>query len=133
MKISGSWEFIQPSCSGLERAPLLNGDHVEVLSVESLDVSTTIGKYIIVGLTYVNHQGEVTHQAQFHGRVERIEGHCLIIKQPSGEEFSMPADVRAIKPAAPGLYRFRSTGECVEDPDFMMTWTVHQPVLEQEK
>ncbi len=100
--------------------------------MDSVDVSTVVGKYLVIGLTYVDHQGEVTHQAQLHGRVDRVEKHCLIIKGPSGEEFSMPADIRAIEPATPGLYRFRSTGECVEDPDFMMTWTIHQPSPEQE-
>ena len=51
--------------------------------MDSLDVSTVVGKYMIVGLTYVDDKGEVTHQSQLHGRVDRIDGHCLIIKEPS--------------------------------------------------
>jgi hypothetical protein len=30
--------------------------------------------------------------------------------------------------AEPGSYRVRQTGEVVENPDFIATWTVHQPV-----
>ncbi|MGB7589031.1 MAG: hypothetical protein WBM00_10020 [Solirubrobacterales bacterium] len=34
----------------------------------------------------------------------------------------LPPDLRAFKPAEPGEYTLRPTGEVVVDPDFLSTW-----------
>jgi hypothetical protein len=36
-------------------------------------------------------------------------------------------DLRGIQEAPPGVYRLRSTGEEVHDPDFFYTWTITRP------
>jgi hypothetical protein len=39
----------------------------------------------------------------------------------------LPPDLRGWKPAPPGEYRLKSTGEVVVDPDYLAAWTVVQP------
>ena len=92
--------------------------------MNTFDKSKMIGKYLIIGLTYVDSNEEVIEQTQLHGRIDRLEGQCFVFKKLDGEEFSLPADLRAMSPAAPGCYKMRATGEVVEDPDYIMTWTV---------
>jgi hypothetical protein len=88
-------------------------------------LTNAIGKTVIVGVTYLDHVGEVDRQVQYWGvivRVSQREG--IVIRLPSGEEKSLPPNPRAFEPAPPGEYRFRSTGEVVANPDLMTTWSV---------
>ncbi len=41
-----------------------------------------------------------------------------------GGVFRLPFDPEALKVAAPGEYRLRSTGEVVVNPDFTTVWSV---------
>jgi hypothetical protein len=86
-----------------------------------------IGKIILVGMTYYNKNNEFVEQKQFWGTIISINGNNIVIKQKNGEEFTIPNDKRAIEPANPGEYRLRSTGEVVENPDFLSTWNVTLP------
>lgn len=90
-----------------------------------------VGKYLLVGITTENMRGEVVRQEQFHGRVAESDpsrGLLLHLEGPiKGETYSLPPDLRSLRPAKPGEYRLRSTGEIVVDPDFTATWTVVQP------
>jgi hypothetical protein len=45
----------------------------------------------------------------------------------AGESWCIPPDLRAISEAAPGTYRLRDTGERIEDPDLLTTWTIQEP------
>jgi hypothetical protein len=87
-----------------------------------------IGKHLLVGLTYVDHNDSVTHQVQLHGTITRITEEGIFFEQANGEgEFSLPPDVESLKPARPGKYTLRSTGEVVVDPDYVSSWTINAP------
>jgi hypothetical protein len=43
-----------------------------------------------------------------------------------GETYVLPAHASAFEPADPGSYRLRSTGETIEDPDYLTTWTIQR-------
>ena len=81
-----------------------------------------LGKTILVGITYIDHNGEVVEQRQWHGIIEDVDP--LLAIRIAGSD-----DVRTLPPrlakASPGEYRLRSTGEVVIDPDFLATWEVN--------
>lgn len=90
-----------------------------------------VGKYVLVGLTRRDMRGTMLGQEQLHGRVtiaNPTEGLTLKLEGANaGRTFSLPPDLRSFKPADPGEYRLRSTGEVVHDPDFLATWVIDQP------
>jgi hypothetical protein len=69
----------------------------------------------------------VVRQTQQHGINARITDRGIFIKAPNGEEFSLPPDLNSLIPARPGTYRMRSTGEVIDDPDYLSTWTINVP------
>ena len=93
--------------------------------------ATLVGATIVIGLTIVRKSGELDRQVQMHGVVSdaRLETGVTIILagQYDGEIYTLPPDLSAIQPAAPGSYRLRSTGEVIEDPDYTVSWTITQP------
>ncbi len=89
-----------------------------------------IGKRILVGITDLAPDGAVIGQRQFFGhaiRADRRVGIALrLAGARAGEEMVLPPDTRAFRPAAPGEYHLRQTGEVVEDPDYLTTWPIRQ-------
>lgn len=89
-----------------------------------------LGKYILVGVTYMDPEGLVEESVQMHGVVKSAsrEGIVLALKgERAGQSWTMPADPSAISPAQPGKYELPETGEVVENPDFICTWMVQRP------
>jgi hypothetical protein len=90
-----------------------------------------VGKRVLIGITFT---GSVRETTQRHGTiVETDEDRGVAIElADEGEVFWLPPDVRAFRPARPGNYRLRSTGEIVVDPDLTTTWTIADPVPEDD-
>lgn len=90
-----------------------------------------VGKYILVGVTYLDQDGNETQKQQLHGVIEsasEADGIKIQLKGVyEGESWVMPADQRAISKAPPGKYTLHMSGEKVEDPDLVSTWTVREP------
>lgn len=86
-----------------------------------------LGKYVLVGITKLDHEENLLEQIQYHGDVvvaDECEGFCLKLRGGREGEFEwLPPDTRAFAPARPGDYRLRATGEVVADPDYTTTWT----------
>ena len=111
-----------PSSEPSDEKPTWNQDEGDLL----------IGQYVLVGITYLASDGvTVTSQVQCHGRITRADEQGVAIacegKTWGGQTATLPPDLRAIRAAAPGEYRLRSTGETVKDPDLLMTWTLTAP------
>jgi len=89
-----------------------------------------VGKRVLVGITDLAPDGAVVGQRQLHGpaiRADRRGGIAVrLAGARAGEEMVLPPDTRAFRPAAPGEYRLRQTGEVVRDPDFLATWSVQE-------
>jgi hypothetical protein len=85
-----------------------------------------VGKTLLVGITYLDENGEVLDQQQLHGVIEAA-GELIRLRTPAGEIVELPPE---IEPAGPGEYRVRATGEVVVDPDYLATWTVSQPAAD---
>lgn len=91
---------------------------------------TYVGKYILVGVTYLDHQGKLLEQVQMHGTVESASPDGISIAlggARAGESWVMPPVLDSIRSAGPGVYNLLSTGESVEDPDLLATWEVTKP------
>jgi len=91
-----------------------------------------IGKCVLAGVTYLASDGEtVLSQLQYHGKITKAEprvGFTIECEGASaGKTMVLPPDLRAFQVAGKGQYRLRSTGEVVNDPDMLTTWSVVQP------
>ena len=89
-----------------------------------LKLSDLVGKVMLVGVTYYTHDKQFIEQKQYHGTVLRADEDGIIIQKSDGEETWLPPDLRSTHPARPGEYRERSTGEIIENPDYLTFWKV---------
>lgn len=88
-----------------------------------------IGKYVLIGITYVDADGKPLEQEQMHGIITAATEAGITVELKGGEGgkvWNMPPDHRAISPAKPGTYTLRDTGEEIEDPDLLATWTINR-------
>jgi len=89
------------------------------------------GKYVLIGITYLDEQGGVLRLDQMHGVIESADpglGFAVRLEGArAGEVHRLPPDPRAFQPAPPGEYRMRESGEVVTDPDLISTWTLYGP------
>lgn len=92
--------------------------------VGELAFSDLLGKVILVGITYYTHDKQLIEQKQYHGTVIWADEKGIVVRKANGEEEKLPPDLRSTKPAPPGEYRERSTGEIVVNPDYFTTWNV---------
>jgi len=86
--------------------------------------SEYIGKTILLGVTYLDHNEELIEQKQWHGVIETFSNsEGIRIKLANSDHpCCLPPDPRGIRRAKPGIYKLRSTGEEIEDPDYLATW-----------
>lgn len=96
-----------------------------------------IGKYILVGITYVDHKGNETQRQQLHGVIESADknvGIKIALKGVyEGQSWIMPPDQPSIKIADPGIYTLKMSGEKVENPDLLSTWVITAPDPEKNE
>jgi len=89
-----------------------------------------VGRYILVGITYEDADGNELRREQLHGEIESVDakGVRIALKgSREGEFWNMPPAYEAIHPAKPGQCKLSTTGEVVVDPDFVATWSVRKP------
>ena len=99
------------------------------MKIDQNHAASFIGKRLLVGVTYLDHDETFLEQRQFHGEIVRInetEGIVLRIGN-SDQEQKLPPDLNSLQKAPEGEFRLRSTGEVVVNPDFLTTWTITKP------
>jgi len=87
-----------------------------------------VGKVVLVGVTERALDGAVAGQDQLHGVIVAATPHGIDIALRGvheGMTWRMPPCLEDLAVAEPGAYRLRSTGEVVEDADFVFSLTVH--------
>jgi len=80
----------------------------------------------LVGITHLLDDGSY-EQEQFAGKatIRDEEDYCLVeVSCTDGEVRQYPFDRRSLERAPKGEFRLRSTGEVIQNPDFLMTWEV---------
>jgi hypothetical protein len=87
------------------------------------------GSKVLVGITRIK-QDRTQTQEQFGGVATIVtqESGIKIIEVAcdDGQVREYPFDVHTLERARPGQYRLRSTGQVVNDPDFLMTWIAEE-------
>lgn len=96
------------------------------MSDEAPTLDDLIGKIVVIGITRVSHSDEPIEQRQYAGTFVSME-QTILVRLTNGEDFTLPPDLSAFRKAKPGIYRLRSTGEEIENPDFTASWTVRAP------
>ena len=89
-----------------------------------------VGKYLLIGLTILDSNGNIVDQLQMHGVVERADRTGITVSNfgyRRGDEYIHPPDLRAIEPAPAAVYRLNSTGESIDNPELLSSWTVKRP------
>jgi hypothetical protein len=88
-----------------------------------------IGKHLLIGVTYLDHDDSFIEQKQIHGNILRINEEEGIVIQVSNsdEEYKLPPDLNSLQEAPKGEFHLHSTGEVVVDPDLLTTWTITKP------
>jgi hypothetical protein len=90
-------------------------------------VKDVIGKVVLIGLTYYK-DGQQPELKQLYGRVTNASKGGIDVEldgSHKGEVFTLPPGIRAFEYAGPGYYRFRSSEEGVENPDFIVTYDIY--------
>lgn len=83
-----------------------------------------IGKTLLMNLTFLDDDGEVTERQQFFGVVidaTEDEGIVLdLMGEHDGDTYTLPPQTSAIKAAEPGV-----TSLAGDQPDFVANWIIH--------
>ncbi|NJM18450.1 MAG: hypothetical protein HC907_06935 [Richelia sp. SM1_7_0] len=90
-------------------------------------INNYIDKYIIIGVTYFDPDGNEIEKTQMHGIIRAITSQAIEVElqgKRKGELWKIPPAFNFITPAEPGVYTLQTTGETIEDPDFISTWNV---------
>ena len=92
------------------------------------DPYSLVGKTVLIGYTRVDHDDELIERTEKVGRivsVDPVEG--IKVDVGEAELFTLPPNPDDFHDARPGVYRLRSTGEEVKDPDLTTVWTIKEP------
>ena len=90
--------------------------------------SSFLGKTVLIGITFLDVQGQLIEQFQTFGRIVSVDQRKgIVIERSDGTgRFGIPPGVQYLHAAQPGEYRLNSSGEIVVNPDFISTWTVER-------
>jgi hypothetical protein len=92
------------------------------------DPYSLLGKYVLIGITRISDDDELLEERQCHGRIALVDPDVGIrVVLSDGEVLTLPPDPDSFRDARPGVYRLRSTGEEVVDPDLTTVWTIREP------
>ncbi len=93
---------------------------------QSISLDELPGRYLLLGLTIKDDEGDVTARHQLHGIVRSAdldEGIVVDLKgMRDGHTYVLPPDTRSFQRAMAGSYRLRETDEEIQDPDFLAAW-----------
>ena len=89
-------------------------------------LAALLDKTALVGLNYLDIDGELLQQRMLAGVVVRVTpADGITLRQSDGEEFTIPSALAPWFLAPAGNYK-SSAGETVEQPGYLVTWNVHR-------
>ncbi len=94
-----------------------------------MKTSEFVGRTLLLGIDLSEKEGEVQDRIQVFGRLQSIHPDrnfavLLRLNGAGSKTLSIPFTPKHWHPAKPGRYQLHSTGEVVEDPDFVSTCTL---------
>ena len=91
---------------------------------EDIPPDQVIGKLVLVGISFYTSTGTFVEQYQTNGIAEKVSGDLLYLRRSNGASFAVPYDPNHIKRAVPGIYREKTTGAEIVNPDFLSQWRI---------
>jgi len=91
-------------------------------------------KTLLIGITYLDHEGNEIEKKQLWGIIASIttKRGVEVTNPNTNIKFYLPPDLASLSPAKKGEYRLKSTAEIVTDPDYLTTWTSRKPAPESK-
>lgn len=88
-----------------------------------------VEKTILLCVSYIDHEEVQTGQMQWVGTITEVSNAkgIVIALRNDPTHCALPPDLSALRPAKPGEYRLRATGEVIRDPDFIATSVCQEP------
>ena len=93
-----------------------------------------VGKHLLVGLTYLNEDESIGERIQLDGIINGIsESTIQFERADNAEDFFVPFDEENLERGEPdAVYKLKSTGESVEDVDYISNWIIHPPKEDED-
>lgn len=86
-----------------------------------------LGRTVFVGVTFHDGSGAEFGRTQFAGRIVACsEEGGVLVRADDGEELLLPPWPNNFRPMMPGVYRARTSGAEIIDPDLGCFWEVHR-------
>ncbi len=88
-----------------------------------------LNKTVLVTLNCMNEFDDLQAVEQFHGKIVRInhdEG-LVVLRDDNAEEFNLPPELEHYQVAKPGRYQLVESDVEIENPDFIVDWTIYPP------
>ena len=83
-----------------------------------------VGKTVLIGVSKLGDDDQPLQRSEWVGRIARLSREEGIVVDIAGDApCVLPPDLDYLEPAQPGVYELKSTGQKIENPDFMTTWT----------
>lgn len=90
--------------------------------------SQLVGQRILVGLTYLDADGEVREQKQLHGVIAAADENTVAFERADGAgRFSIPFDGELDTADPEAIYTLHSTGEAISGVNFVASFTIRPP------
>jgi hypothetical protein len=91
-----------------------------------------VGKTVLVGLVFFDEKGGFLKQEQRHGQITSVGPQALALQLSSGEPLVLPPDTEVLQVAPVGSFRENSSGDSVENPDFIANWILTRQTANPE-
>jgi hypothetical protein len=110
--------------------PILSGCQQQMNpQLDEAKAKEYVGKTVLIGITDLDRDGKPTNQRQFFGTITEIsvKNGIMVTSKNNSTHLTLPPDLSTLRPAKPGVYRLKTTGEVITNPDFLTTWEVKEP------
>jgi hypothetical protein len=85
------------------------------------NIDDYIGKSILIGACYFDHEGKLLEQKQVHGIIIEIKtDESIIVELKNNDKFYLPPQLDSLQKAPSGEFREHSTGDIIVDPDYII-------------
>ena len=79
-----------------------------------------IGRTVLVGINFLDHDRSLLERYETHGTIEEITNELIKISREEGK-FQLPFREGGLQEARPGVYREKTTGSVIKNPDYLAT------------
>jgi hypothetical protein len=98
-----------------------------------MELAELLSKTCVIGLSYFGMDGELLKQTQYAGTVTQVDAELGISVQLQHSDasveqavFIVPPNLAAWFKAPPGHYRHAASGVDMENPDYLVTWSIYR-------